>query len=131
MNGKMQITEQNAPAFRLTDEECLKVRPDGRNGLTLTRERCHAMGVDAANRQMQKAGRKAWNDEDYDLAVRVQMHHIVLGGFLPPEVYQDHCGEPFPYVRGNDGSWIKLNPRTRTGGATPPTGAPTDGGMRG
>lgn len=105
----IHITEHNAPAFHLTDAEALKARPDGRGGLTLTRARCHAMGVDAANRQMQKAGRKAWNADDHDLAVETQMRFVVFAGFLPPEIYEDHCGQPFPYIRGNDGSWIKRN----------------------
>ena len=103
----LHITEHNAPAFHLTDAEVLAIRPDGRGSLTITRERCYAMGRDAADRRMRKAGRKRWNLEDRNLAAEVTMRHVVLGGFLPPECYEQQIGQPFPYIRGNDGSWIK------------------------
>lgn len=107
----IHVTEANAPAFHLSDGEVLAQRPHGKGGaMTLTRSLCHALGTDAANRQMRKAGRAAWNEDDADLAVEVTMRHVVLGGFLPPEVYAIHTGKPFPYVMGNDGSWIKPNP---------------------
>ena len=107
----IHVTEANAPTFHLSDDEVLAKRPHGRGGaMTLTRSLCRALGTDAANRQMRKAGRAAWNEEDADLAVEVTMLNIVLGGFLPPEVYPAHTGKPFPYVRRNDSSWIKLNP---------------------
>ena len=109
----IHVTEQNAPAFHLTDEEILARRPHGKGrAATLTRSLCHAAGTDAANRQMREAGRTAWSLEDANLAVEVTMRFIVLGGFLPPEVYPIHTGKPFPYVRGNDGSWIKLQQPT-------------------
>ena len=107
----IHITEANAPAFGLSDDEVLARRPHGKGGaMTLTRSLCHALGTDAANRQMRKAGRKAWSEDDHALAVETTMLNMVLGGFLPPEVYPIHTGKPFPYVRGNDGSWAKLNP---------------------
>jgi hypothetical protein len=37
---------------------------------TLTRELAHAAGRDAANRHMRAAGRKVWNEEDFNVAIR-------------------------------------------------------------
>jgi hypothetical protein len=92
----------------MTDAQVLAIRPHGRGAFTLTPSLCSAIGTDAANVQMRKAGRQRWNDDDMDIAIEVQMRHMVLGGFLPPEIYVRHVGEPFPFVLGNDGSWIKL-----------------------
>jgi len=41
-------------------------------GILLTPHRAWCSGHDAAMRQMRKAGRAAWNEDDYDLAVRTQ-----------------------------------------------------------
>lgn len=38
--------------------------------ILLTRERAFASGYDAANQQMRRANRKAWNPEDAALAAR-------------------------------------------------------------
>lgn len=104
------ITETNAPAFHLTDAEALKIRPHGKGAATLTRGLCRAFGEDAANKQMREAGRSRWNEHDADLAAEITMRNMVFGGFLPPACYEQCIGEPFPYVMGNDGSWIKLRP---------------------
>lgn len=37
--------------------------------MRLTRDLAWAAATDAANRQMRKAGRTAWSEADYDLAV--------------------------------------------------------------
>lgn len=106
----IHITEANAPAFHLTDAEVLARWPDGRGALTLTRSACHAAGTDAANRQMRKAGRTKWSENDAALACETTMRLVVLGGFLPSEIYTVHTGREFPYIRGNDGSWIARRP---------------------
>ena len=38
--------------------------------MKMTYSLAHAIGTDAANRQMRASGRSAWNEEDYDLAAR-------------------------------------------------------------
>ena len=37
---------------------------------TLDRDIAYSAGVDAANVNMRHAGRKKWNDEDYNIAVK-------------------------------------------------------------
>lgn len=37
--------------------------------MTLTRDIANAIAMDYANRQMRKAGRTAWSEDDYNLAV--------------------------------------------------------------
>lgn len=37
--------------------------------IQITRELANASAMDAANSQMRKAGRKAWNEDDYNLSV--------------------------------------------------------------
>lgn len=37
--------------------------------LTMTYELAHAAGIDAGNRSMRKAGRKHWNEDDYNVCV--------------------------------------------------------------
>lgn len=39
------------------------------SAIQITRELANASAMDAANRQMRKAGRKAWNEDDYNLSV--------------------------------------------------------------
>jgi len=38
-------------------------------GIKLTRQLAYAASQDAANRAMRSAGRKAWSEEDYNVAV--------------------------------------------------------------
>ena len=57
MSSTIQITDQNAPAFHLTDAEVLAMRPHC-GAATLTRELAHASGQDAANRQMRREPNK-------------------------------------------------------------------------
>lgn len=40
------------------------------NRVTLTRDLAFASGQDAGNASMRKHNRKAWNDEDYNVAAR-------------------------------------------------------------
>lgn len=105
--ARVHITEHNAPAFHLTDKEVLARRPHGKGAATITRSLAYASGTDAGNRNMDKAGRSKWNDEDYNVASEVTNRWMVFGGFLPPECYEQLVGKPFPYILGNDGSWIK------------------------
>jgi len=38
--------------------------------IILTREIAQAVGMDAGNASMRKAGRKVWNEDDYNVAAR-------------------------------------------------------------
>lgn len=44
--------------------------------ITLIRDLCFAIGQDAANRQMRKAGRATWSLEDRNEAARVTNYHL-------------------------------------------------------
>ena len=51
----------------------------------------YSLGLDAANRQMQQAGRRAWNEEDAELAAATLNRHFPLCAEVPgigPEI----CG---------------------------------------
>ena len=65
----------------------------------------YSLGLDAANRQMQQAGRIAWNEEDAELAAATLNRHFPLCAEVPgirPEI----CGcrlcrpRPEPPVQG-------------------------------
>lgn len=57
-----------------------------KGGFVLTPERAWCSGLDAANAQMRKAGRKDWNDDDWNKAVEVQARLI------------RHLGEPYATI---------------------------------
>lgn len=82
--------------------------------ITLTRELCHAAGLDHGNRSMRKACRTRWNDEDWNAAAERMVRLAVLGGFAPVEAYRDCTGAEFPYVMGTDGQWAPVK-STATG----------------
>lgn len=104
----IHITDANAPAFHLPDEEVLAIRPNGTGGaLTLTRGMCRALGWDAANQHMDKHTLKPWSEEAYNVGVEVTWRHLVFGGFFPPELYEREIGQPFPYERNSSGEWQK------------------------
>ena len=104
----VQITEDNAPAFHISDEEVLASRPHGTDGtLTMTRGMARALGWDAANRHMNKHTLKPWSEEAFNVGVEVTWRYLVLGGFFPPELYEHEVGQPFPYERDSKGKWNK------------------------
>jgi len=76
--------------------------------ITMTRELAFAAGTDAANRQMRKAGRTRWNLDDRNLAGETTVRICILAGLLHVQAYEGLGYGKFPYVQGNDGSWIKL-----------------------
>jgi len=80
--------------------------------VTLTLDIARAAGADAGNRSMRAAGRSAWSEDDLNAAGERTMRLAVLGGHLPVQCYEMSGYGPFPFVQGNDGSWIKLNPNT-------------------
>lgn len=60
------------------------------SGLRMTYAIAYSAGMDAANQSMRAAGRSAWNDEDYALAIRtldelypVETHLADSGVVLP------------------------------------------------
>ncbi len=76
-------------------------------GVVLTESLARASGQDAGNAQMRKAGRTRWNEEDWNHAAETMMRFMVLGEMLPVQCYTSEFG-PFPYVMGNQGTWISL-----------------------
>lgn len=38
--------------------------------MKMTKEIANSIAIDEGNRNMRKAGRKAWSEDDYDIAVR-------------------------------------------------------------
>lgn len=58
---------------------------------------------------MRKSGRSRWNEEDHDIAAETTMRLAILGGFAPLYAYEQAGFGSFPYVQGNDGTWIKCN----------------------
>lgn len=51
--------------------------------IMMTRDLAYCLGFDYANRQMRKAGRKTWNEDDYNLAVRTQVKAYPLEAEYP------------------------------------------------
>lgn len=65
-----------------------------------------AAGQDAANRQMRKVGRLAWNDDDYNLAAETSARVSILAGILHVEAYADLGFGEFPYAQASNGTWV-------------------------
>jgi hypothetical protein len=66
------------------------------NAITLTPDYCRASGQGAANRQMRKACRPRWNDDDWNVAAETTARLMVHGGFWPAAIYETQIGRPFP-----------------------------------
>ena len=49
--------------------------------IKITYKIAHAAGRDEGNRSMRKAGRKAWNHQDYNKAAKTMNH--LLGNIMP------------------------------------------------
>ena len=61
-----------------------------RHAVVLTPHLAYCSGTDAANRQMRKAGREAWNEDDYNLAVETQARLTRHLGAQPEYASQVH-----------------------------------------
>lgn len=59
--------------------------------MKMTYSLAHAIGADAANRQMLACGRPAWNEEDFDLASRTLRNCFPLCAQVPG-IEPGRCG---------------------------------------
>ena len=61
--------------------------------IDITYELAHAAGTDAANRQMRKAGRTAWSEDDYNLACRTMNELFPMAGMLLGSIKSERKAE--------------------------------------
>lgn len=59
--------------------------------MQMTYSLAHAIGADAADRQMRASGRKVWNEEDFELAART-FHDCLPLCVQLPGIEPEACG---------------------------------------
>lgn len=64
--------------------------------ITMTYSLAMAAGQDAANRSMRKAGRKAWNRADANIAAETTARVSYFAGIIPADAYTQLTGKPAP-----------------------------------
>lgn len=68
--------------------------------ITMTYSLAMAVGQDAANMRMRKAGRSAWNLADRNHAAETSARVSFLADLIPAAVYTELTGKPAPTMEG-------------------------------
>ena len=53
--------------------------------MAITQHIAHAAGRDAGNRSMRNAGRKSWNEDDWNTACRVERQLLIDARLIPED----------------------------------------------